>query len=223
MKKTEKFSSPEPLSFKNIFESNFRLPRRVCIVAPGPNGKEYYSKIPNDCSVITVSKAVLIPELRGRIDIWMMCHGDQDWFKEAKVTFNGMYVFSYDGLVQAQALLTGKTDCYYFKPPEEYLEENILWSVEGCIRYGGTVSGCALQFAYNFGAKEILLCGIDMSGEQYWDNTLTIHPRQRYHHGEIWTAARNMNPLIKWMIEEKGIKIFTLSPTKLNVPNYNFE
>ena len=36
---------------------------------------------------------------------------------------------------------------------------------------GGTVTGCALQLAYNLGATTILLCGADMSGDDYWDGT----------------------------------------------------
>ena len=47
----------------NIYESDYRLPEKVCVVAPGPQGRHYYHQIPEDYSVIVVSKAVLIPEI----------------------------------------------------------------------------------------------------------------------------------------------------------------
>ena len=65
----------------NIFDSNFHLPEKVCIVAPGPNGNGHYHKIPGDYYIIAVSKAVLIKDLSP--ECWIMTHGDQNWFPEA--------------------------------------------------------------------------------------------------------------------------------------------
>ncbi|MCI0488168.1 MAG: hypothetical protein L0229_16395 [Blastocatellia bacterium] len=207
------------MSFTDIFQSGFRLREKVCILAPGPNGKGCYGEIPSDFQVIAVSKAVLIPEVRA--ELWMMNHVGQDWYDEADSKFEGVRVFMYEAAMKAEekslpfeARLAGKRDCYYFEPPDEALETGVCLPVDGFIRIGATVSACALQFAYNFGASEILLCGVDMSGDGYFDDTSNAHPN----HGETWSAVERMNPLIKWMTEERGLKIFTLSRTKLDVP-----
>jgi len=198
----------------DVFQSDFRLPTKVCVLAPGPNGKGHYSDIPPDFCVIAVSKAVLIPDVSA--DVWMMNHAHQDWFLEANARFDGVRVFSYDAAVQAGPQLAGKKNCYYFKPAKEKLDPNILRPPDGVIRYGASVTACAIQLAYNFGAGEILLCGADMSGDGYFDGTLNVQPT----HGGMWGAVRMLNPLIEWMVKKKGFKISTLSPTRLDVPAY---
>lgn len=198
----------------DIFKSDFRLRPRVCVLAPGPNGKGRYRDIPTDFQVIAVSKAALVPEVCA--EVWMMNHVEQDWFRDANERFEGVRVFKYDAALRARAELEGRGRCYYFKPPDDTLEEAVRLPVEGFIRVGATVSACAVQLAYNFGAREILLCGVDMSGDAYFDDTLNVHPN----HGETWSAAQRLDPLIRWMVEQRGLKVSTLSPTKLNVPRY---
>ena len=56
----------------DIFRTDFRLPEKVCILAPGPNGLGHYGEIPSDYEVIAVSKAVMIAEVP-RKRLWMMC------------------------------------------------------------------------------------------------------------------------------------------------------
>jgi len=198
----------------NIFESNFQLPPKVCVVAPGPNGKGHYSSIPTDFYVIAVAKAILIPEVRA--DLWMMTHSHQDWYAEADAAFNGPRIYSYDAAMRVLPSLEGKKDCYYFKPHPELLDPNGIRSIEGTIRYGGTIVGNAIQLAYNFGATDILLCGADMSGDGYWDGSLN-HERV---HGDVWLAVSYLNPLLSWLRNEKRINISTLSPTTLNLPRF---
>ena len=200
--------------FRDIFKSDFRLRTKVCVLAPGPNGRDHHREIPTDFQVIAVSKAALVREVRA--EVWMMNHVEQDWFREANERFEGVRVFKHDAALRAEAELAGKGGCYYFKPPDDTLETTVRLPVEGFIRIGATISACAVQLAYNFGAREILLCGVDMSGDAYFDDTLNVHPN----HGETWSAAQRLDPLIKWMVEERGLKISTLSPTKLSVPRY---
>ena len=198
----------------NIFESDIRLPPRVCVLSPGPQGKPYYDQIPDDCCVIAVSKAVLIPEVKA--DIWVMNHADQDWFEAAHASFEGMRVFWTEGIVEAEAVLGEELTCYSYQALRKEIGLRGFKSVDGVIRFGGTVSGVALQLAYNFGAREILLCGVDMSGDGYFDGTENVDPN----HGEVWNAVQYLNPMIRWMVEERGIKIATLSPTQLAVSVY---
>src|SRR5262245_19640640 len=199
----------------NVFESNFELPSKVCVVAPGPQGKGHYASIPKDFAVIAVAKAILIPEVQA--DVWMMTHSHQDWYAEADAAFAGIRIYSYDAASRVLSSLVGNKNCYYFKPHPQLLDPERITSIEGVIRYGGTVVGNASQLAYNFGATDILLCGADMSGDGYWDGTIN---RERVH-GDVWVAVSYLNPILRWLMNEKGIRISTLSPTNLDVPRFN--
>lgn len=187
----------------------------MCILAPGPNGKPHYGDIPDDCCLIAVSKAVLIPGVEA--DFWVMNHADQDWFEAADAAFRGTRVFRHEAVLEAEAVLGEAFSGYSYHALRGPLGLVVFKPVDRVIRSGGSVSGCALQFAYNFGAKEILLCGVDMSGDSYWDGTLNVQPQ----HGEVWNVVQYLNPLIRWMVEERGIRIATLSSTKLAVPFYH--
>ncbi len=201
----------------NILESDFRLPSKVCILAPGPRGRPHYAEIPDDYLVIALSKAVLIPEVKA--DIWVMNHAHQDWFETAYASFEGMRVFRDEAILEAQAVLGEELTCYSFHALRGALGLMVFKPVDGVIRSGGSVSGVALQLAYNFGAREILLCGVDLSGDGYFDGTVNVQPSGE-RRGETWDVVSNLNPLIRWMVEERGIMIATLSPTQLDVPDY---
>src|SRR4051794_23865978 len=102
-------------NFTDVQDSDLRLSRKVCIVAPGPNGRGHYRQIPEDFQVVAVSKAVLIPDLRPAI--WMMTHSDQPWFAEANRDFRGIRVFSRDAALHAAVALWDTPDVYHFVPP----------------------------------------------------------------------------------------------------------
>ncbi len=213
------FPRPDPTDFapfRDVFASDFRLSPRVAIVAPGPNGRGHYREIPDGCSVIAVSKAVLIPEIEA--DVWMMNHADQEWYPEASAAFRGVRVFGDRAVLDAAPALAGADaeGWYYFLPPPETLDPEVLRPIDGCIRLGGSVTGCAVQLAYNFGAREILLCGADMSGDGYWDGTSNVHPT----HGDTWPVARALNLMTRWLRDEKGVAVSTLSPTRLDLPYF---
>jgi hypothetical protein len=195
-----------------IFESGWRLPEKVCIVAPGSNGRGLYQEIPPDYYTIAVSKAALIPEIRA--SVWIMLHAQQDWYPEASASFTGIRIYGDAAARVAESeLLALGCECYCFYPPPDALSPEVR-PVDGFIRIGGSVSGCALQIAYNFGASDILLCGVDMSGDGYFDGTMNVQPT----HGDTWGVVKNLNPLIRWMMEKRGLRIHTLSPTRLDVP-----
>jgi hypothetical protein len=200
--------------FVDVSESDLRLKRKVCIVAPGPNGRGRYQRIPADFQIVAVSKAVLIPELRPAI--WIMTHSDQPWFAEANRRFRGIRLFSYDAALHASDALQGTPDCYYFVPPHDSFLEPDAQPLDGVIRYGATVSACAIQFAYIFGAAEILLCGVDLSGDEYFDGTVNVN----VNHGDTWPALERLQPLVRRLIDDKRMLIATLSPTKLELPTY---
>jgi len=196
----------------NVFGSDFRLPPKVCIVAPGPNGCGHYREIPPDFFLIAVSKAVLIPSIRPRV--WMMNHVHQGWYPQADRAFRGIRVFGEHAGREARPP-EGET-WYVYDSEGRRLSPDRVEPIDGCIRIGATVTGCALQLACHFGARTILLCGADMSGDGYWDGTANPQPA----HGDSWPAARSLTLLTRWMREEKGISVATLSPTRIEVPFY---
>ena len=204
----------------DVFRSRWRLPEKVCIVAPGPNGRGSYGRIPRDYLVLAVSKAVLIPEVHA--SVWLMNHIHQGWYPEASRHFRGIRIYGHTAAQEAElemrqrAELGEKIECYSFTPPSEQLAVNTVLSVDGFIRVGASVSGCAIQLAYNFGAKDLLLCGVDMSGDQYFDGTANV----QVSHGDTWPAVLRLNPLIRWMVLERGLQIRTLTPTRLDAPLY---
>jgi hypothetical protein len=210
------------MTWKNVFESDLRLPEKVCVLAPGPNGERHYADIPPEFYVIAVSKAVLIPEFHPRI--WMMNHVEQAWYRDADRRFRGIRIFHEEAAAHADSLIgierhAGDGD-YSFTTPSSHsgLDEPLgletFVSVDGCIRNGGTISAAAVQLAYNFGAREIILCGVDMSGDGYFDGTVNAQPT----HGDTWPFAARFNVLIDWLARHRGMHVSTISPTKLDVP-----
>jgi hypothetical protein len=199
------------MPFVDIFQSGLRLPPKVCIVAPGPNGRGRYREIPADCYVIAVSKAVLIPSIRPQL--WMMNHTHQDWYRQADAAFHGVRVY---GDLASSQVSPPEGETWYSYTAEGSLRPDRVEPIDGCIRIGGSVTGGALQLAYNFGARLILLCGADMSGDDYWDGTANPQPA----HGSTWLAASCLNPLIRWLVRERGLWVATLSETQLQVPWY---
>jgi hypothetical protein len=85
------------------------------------------------------------------------------------------------------------------------------------LRGGCTVSGVALQFAHYGGAKNIVLCGVDMEGTGHWDGFINSDP---YHLCRgIWPWAEPMQILCE-EITKRGSKVWTLSESALHLPRW---
>jgi hypothetical protein len=213
------------MTWQSVFESNLRVPEKVCVVAPGPNGAGRYGDIPPEFYVIAVSKAVLIPDVCPQI--WMMNHVGQPWYRDAAGGFRGIRVFHEEAAAAAELLggieRIAPDERYQFTTPrmpcglDEPLGLEIFRSIDGCIRNGASISAAGVQLAYNFGAREIILCGVDMSGDGYFDGTVNRHPS----HGDTWSFTARFNMLIDWLAKQRGIRISTISSTKLAVPQYS--
>jgi len=211
----------EKVSIPNIIESGLSLGKKVCIVAPGPNGLGHYDKIPDDFTIIAVNKAVLIDGLTP--NWWVIAHTDNSWFKIPDKTYSGVRVYneSIKSQISETAFNVSSDKVYYFPvEEEESLQEEVVLPVEGQIRTGATVAALAIQLAYNIGAREILLCGVDMSGNAYWDKSENENPNVLNLHGSTWCAVSRLNPLLDYMKNELDVKISTLSASQLNVPFY---
>jgi hypothetical protein len=84
---------------------------------------------------------------------------------------------------------------------------------EGFARNGTTISGSAIQLCYWKGVRRIVLCGIDMAGDIYFDGTRHKEGAKR---AGAWKQIRNFNALIG-CLERKGMEFVSLSDTKLDV------
>jgi hypothetical protein len=204
----------------NLYTSNFKLPSRICIVGPGPNGKAFYDAIPKDAFVIAINKAVMIPDIS--IDVWLINHAHQDWYPEADANYDGKRVYNLRAALEASPNLSGAKNWFYFDTPQD-IQINKFDQINNQIHHGGTVASAALQLAFLFGSREVLLCGIDMSGYGYWDGTLNTEPEMQEAHGESWHALTVLNPLIRFLEEEKEMRIMSLSPTRLDVARYEIK
>ena len=201
----------------NILESGLEFPRKVCIVAPGENGAPYLRHIPNEYYQIAVSKAVLCDAINPRV--WITNFITQNWFAEAESSFSGIRILRKSSAKMLSCKSLSQRSVYYFDPhtkDEERLHAVERRPVDGLIRGGGSISGIAIQVAYNLGAMDILLCCVDMSGDGYWDGTANPHQT----HGDVWSFAPGLQSLIDMLREEKNIRIETMSPSKLELPRW---
>jgi hypothetical protein len=210
----EQDDRPMAAGWTEWFSSGIRLPENVCIVAPGPNGAGHCHDIPKDYFVIAVSKAILIEGLNP--SLWIMTHASQDWFDEADRRCTCRRLFGAGALRDRPDFSAGPDRSYFHCEEEELLVGGVLQPIENCVRRGATISSCAVQIAYNLGARRILLCGVDMSGDAYWDGS--SNPNEN--HGETWPAVTAFQALLHFLAVRRKISISSLSRTKLRVPRF---
>ena len=196
----------------DIFKSTYRFPPRVDILAPGPAGRPYWPRL--GPFVVAVNKAALIPV---DPDAWMVSDWwaiKTDWFNDIATTFDGVRFFS-SGLKECYGdadytfnLLDGR-ECV------QPLGAGIYTApIDGLLRPDGSVSASAVEMAARCGAREIVLCGVDMYGDIYYDDT-PCKAVDCDHKGE-WAYTSYFNSLIEW-VRGEGIEIWSMSKTALEV------
>lgn len=183
---------------------------KIQIVAPGINGVAHYGRLDPDCLTIVVNKSI---ELSIRRDIWLVADYTQsttaDWF------FYGIQNHADIACLQQGYLADAHPDARWTFDPGPILEPGIDWPrpLPMILRYGATVSGMAIQLAYWLGAREIILCGMDFSGDSYFDGkSRNVAPQYLK-----WKIKAPMNKLIQWIIAN-DVRIASLSETALDVP-----
>ncbi len=189
---------PDPAPFQEIFFSGFRFPERVCLIAPGPSAARHLRHIPGNFSRLAVNKAVLIPGAKA--DYWVMNQLTQNslaYFTEANAMFSGTRIFrlSTAWACRENACSRSSEQCFWFmarQSPTECITDERLPALSTCVRSGATVAGCALQMLASLGASEILLCGLDMFGNQYWDGSENVETEKV----GVWPHLSRMQKLI---------------------------
>lgn len=78
-----------------------------------------------------------------------------------------------------------------------------------------------LQFAYFAGAKQAILCGIDLEGQNHIDGH--VNPDMKYE--KTWPWARNMQKFCGWLrssgLNKRVMDVLKMSPSKLQIPTWN--
>lgn len=210
-------AKPDIIRDTDIFQhlDKLDLTERIYIVAPGKNGVKHYGKLDPDCFTIIVNKACEIP--LARRDLWMVAdptvynlkRGIVPWFAEGVESCGEIACFD------SGALLDYFKDVRYTHEWGPEITDEFIEPIENRMLGGLTISGRALQMAYWLGAKEIILCGVDLSGSLYFDDTDRGTEAQKH---TAWTRVLPIfQQLCDWL-KEHGVKVSSLSETALDIP-----
>jgi len=207
----------------DILQLDWKFPSdEVYILAPGPNGKAHYDRIPADAWVIGVNKAIMLRE-QAPISIWLCADGTlpkQEWFDDAvKTVINENFQLSLSSSPTAcfdkGVLLATYPDVPYYFTHGHALRRSPKFAPEqGVLCSGGSISGQAIQLAYWLGAKCIVMVGVDMTGGTYFDGTANLNPRLLP--DGTSKHCRMLNGLCQWL-KARGVDVVSLSPTALGV------
>ena len=172
-------------------------------------------------------------------DAWLCIDNEipsKPYFNSAMENFHGIKIFKYQEpseLISFQDSLRAqglKVEIAYTRDLEapRFPEhgENLyrilcLWQlpidqrstppVKGELRNGGTVAGFGVQLAWYFGAREIYLYGVEMSGNKY-----TNEPDNPNHDADApWLERIAMQAFID-RVREDGVRVIALTPTVLD-------
>lgn len=218
--RTVRCTPPDPAPFKPVFDAGLTLPATVCIVGSGPSAAHAAGRRPAGAFTIALNKALLLPGLRP--DLWLMNQLTSDsvtyYHAAAAAQPHVPRLFRLSTALATAAAHTGRDDCFWFLARQssgEELRADRDLPPGRLVRSGGTVAGCALQIAFELGAREILLCGIDMHGSRYWDGTTNARDPKP----GAWRHAATVDRLIAHLSAHYGGVVRTLGDTALQTPS----
>jgi hypothetical protein len=206
------------LPFPDICDHLPDLTGRVYIVGSGPNGEAHLPRIPAGACTIALNRMILQPRP------WTFWFGfdhrllDSPWWGDVKVPEETTSLFGarLANRIHMEPDKTTLRPDYYFRynpgiSGASFVDGQQLLMV-GILR-GLTVAGCALQFAYYCAASEVILCGVDMFGQQHIGGE--TNPDVAYK--ADWPWAANLTRLCV-RLTKLGMPVYTMSMTALKVP-----
>jgi len=205
----------------DILARNHKVPERVCILGPGVNAaiEDAYRKITADY-IIAVNYAVLIDKHKKwpplcKIDAWCIMAYDVEavpWFKKMFPLLKLRRYFSTNTCIDVVGIpLPWDDDEFYtFTLDKRYTKTDDYSPARGHFQPSTTVIGIAASIAYICGAKCIELCGCDLFGDTYYDNTKRGLPNT------IHVDCGRLDSLLKHL-KGQGVEIVSLSTTALSV------
>jgi hypothetical protein len=206
------------LGLPDIHDVTLRMPRKVYVLGSGPNGRRHYSEIPFNAYVIAVNRAAGIhldvPSVRFKPAVWVVADHkvtEEPYFERINRAFSGIRVFSVKaarmaGLADSRRI----ADCYTFELASGGVSHRGFRPTARKFRINGTVACCAMWLAYLCGAEEVVLCGIDMGGDEDYLGSLQKDGR----HGKVWKARDGVDKQIIWH-KAHGMSVWSISETKL--------
>ena len=196
----------------NIFDADLDVPDDVYVVAPGPNGLAHIGRILDDAFVIVVNKAIELP-LKPRL--WMCSEpltGETEWFKDNIEANKSIACFWAKYFIEEYPDIA-----YYWEHEEPLLTEADARPRQRTLRRRATIAGQAVQLALWLGAKRIILCGFDASGNTYYDGMPAGEGNSfKLRAGDWHWVIALMNPMIRCM-KTWGIEVVSLSKTAIDV------
>lgn len=210
----------------DFFEKTPAMPKSAILLAPGPEGVPFYHLLPGNIHWVGVNKAALIPwnfkTNKTTIDTWVISDSTnrkKKWWRSADKKYAGRRIFSMTMAKHSRVYKQkGVPDRYVFDMASADYTGPYTGSGSGKIRKGGTVAAAALWVMYYCGVKIVYLLGVDMSGNIYMDGQPNEDAHYAGKHGDVWVSAQACDRVIRWLQLRGGMKIYTLSPTKLKVP-----
>ncbi len=211
----------------DILEINFKFPETVHILAPGLEGKSHWNRIPPDAFVIAVNYGIMIP--RAQKHIWMAEDSSLPklyaWFRDAAKDYIAKG-YLLDEPYPTPVFDSGYMYEHFPNVPYTYNSGPHLSYqaphyhpfaiIPGLLRGYCTISAKAIQLAIQKGAKRIVLCGVDMRGKMYFDETVTESGYVKEGFAGPWIFVPRFNEFLKYQKGE-GIEVVSLSPTALKV------
>jgi len=210
----------------NVIHSGVRLPDEIVILGTGPNGVPHYKQLEGKFTA-GLNKAVYAMPL----NIWAAQDPNlprYKWFNDKCMALRaqkrGFDAADYKaGRWPIPMFDRTRVQKYY---PWFPLTFDVTKPMLGGdpkrinvrslrIAQGATVCGSFIQVAIHLGAKRIILCGIDMFGNVYFDGS---KHKQASRKGHVWSSYKALDALIK-AARDHGIDIVTVSKTALrNAP-----
>ena len=193
----------------DIFESNIRekMTETCYIVASGPNGADFHSRVPSDCFTIAVNGAI---EADISPDLWMCA--------DLNVRKTDYFAPAYEKHADIACFGTGLSTVYS-KQAYTFNYGSMLCNsnsneIAEFARGATSIAGQAVQAAHRLGAKRIILVGVDMAGIGYFDGS---QAQDAVGDSKNWKPCIKLfNALIKWL-GEQGCIVESLSETALDV------
>ena len=209
----------------DFFEATPKMPKLAVLLAPGPEGVPFLSDIPEHVHIVGVNKAGAMIQ----INDWVVSDSNcckKPWFRgvDQRLKFLGPPKFRHTTTCRRIFSMTAAKRTPSFKYPGKnthyvfnMASADYTGPAEKKLRKGGTVAASALWVMYYCGVKTAVLCGVDMSGNLYYDGS--ANPDKYYvgKHGDTWASTNALNRVIRWMQTAGGMEVFTLSPSKLNL------
>jgi hypothetical protein len=215
-------------SYKGYIERNkIEFPETVYVIGGGEVGAEYIDKIPKNAYTIAANSLAHHPRRWNWIYLFDRKCVQYEYYAEEHLSRHEHVLYS--DILCKNAFQFSELGIYPWLPPSCFapympqLEQDEFNSglqvlVPGILRGGATVSACSVQLAAQQpGVKRIVLCAVPFYGTGHWDG---YHNPDALAYSEAWPWAELFNRFLRYVQEDLGIRVESMSPTILEVSPY---